>query len=220
MNEDAYDLVALSDRGVIAAIADGVGGNYGGSIASALAIQASILELQRNPEVSFSDVFSSVAISIQEKAKEDLISSNMATTLTVCKILENGMVYVGHTGDTRVYHLRANGIIQRTKDQTEVAALIEAGILTKNQALRYQRRSVLRSAMGAKIQYELFQTNFQMKKGDRLILVTDGVYRALNKAQIRDLSIESKTTEDLSTKMIANLIGLNEDDATGIIVEY
>lgn len=220
VNEDAYDLAALSDRGLVAAIADGVGGNYGGSIASALAIQVSILELQKNPEVSFSDIFSSVAISIKEKAKEDLISSNMATTLTICKILPNGMVHIGHTGDTRVYHLRANGIVQRTKDQTEVAALIEAGILTRDQAQRYQRRSVLRSAMGAKVQYELFQVSFQIEQGDRVILVTDGVYRVLNKTQIRDLSIESNTTEDLSSKMIANLVGLNEDDATAVIIEY
>ena len=220
VNEDAHDFFELSDRGIVAAIADGVGGNYGGGIASALAIQTSIFELQKNPETSFSDIFSAVALSMKEKSKEDLISSNMATTLTICKIQQNGLVHIGHTGDTRVYHLRSNGIIQKTKDQTEVAALVEAGILSKTQAQRYPRRSVLRSAMGANIQYDLFQTNFQMNRGDRLILVTDGIYRTLNKTQIRDLSVESSSTEDLSSKMIARLTDSNEDDATAVIIEY
>ena len=74
--------------------------------------------------------------------------------------------------------------------------------------------------MGANIQYDLFQTNFQMDRGDRLILVTDGIYRTLNKTQIRDLSVESSSTEDLSSKMIARLTDSNEDDATAVIIEY
>lgn len=219
INEDSWDCQTLADGTCIAIIADGVGGNYGGSIASALAVKVAMATLEINSAMPLDEVFSITARAIQERGNEDLISNQMATTLSVCIFHIDGTVSVGHVGDSRVYQLRGNGIIQMTKDQTEVAALVEAGILSREQAKTYPRRSVLRSALTAKGRFDIFKTKFSVNIGDRIILLTDGIYRLITKTHLRNLSLQSKTIDDLSYILNHEIDKKNDDDATCIFIE-
>lgn len=213
INEDAFDFQTVNG-GYITVIADGVGGNYGGSVASALAVNDAIEYIKTNPDFSVSQVFTKVSQSIKTRGSADLISNQMATTLSLCFVDTQGTARVGHVGDSRIYHLRGNGIVQRTQDQTEVAALVQAGILTREQAKSYPRRTVLRSALSAKGAYDLFETNFQVSSGDRLILLTDGIYRLITKLQLRDLSVASSNIENLISLIRDIILNNNDDDAT------
>lgn len=218
INEDASDFQKLGGR-CIAVVADGVGGNYGGSVASALAVKSVFECFETNPKSKINEVFSYASQNVKKTGNADLISNQMATTLSVCVLDQDGIGYVGHVGDSRIYHLRGNGIIQRTKDQTEVAALVEAGILSREQAKSYPRRTVLRSALSAKGGYDLFEFSFSTVSGDRLLLVTDGVYRVLSKTQLRDISTSSQTLSDFASKLHYELAGKNDDDATAVLIE-
>jgi PPM family protein phosphatase len=218
-NEDSWDCRTLADGTCIAVIADGVGGNYGGSIASSLAVKVAIATLEMNSATPLDDVFSTISRTIQERGNEDLISSQMATTLSLCVFHINGTVSIGHVGDSRIYHLRGNGIIQKTKDQTEVAALVDAGILSREQAKTYPRRTVLRSALTAKGRFEFFKDEFLVNVGDRVILMTDGIYRLITKTHLRNLSLQSKTVDNLSYALNQEIANKNDDDATGVFLE-
>lgn len=219
INEDSWDCQTLEDGTCIAVVADGVGGNYGGSIASALATKIAVKVLEEDPKMPLSQVFSITSNAIQSRGNEDLISSQMATTLSLCVIQNDGVVHVAHVGDSRIYHLRGNGILQRTKDQTEVAALVEAGILSREQAKTYPRRTVLRSALTAKGGYEIFESKFTVNEGDRVVLLTDGIYRLVTKTQLRDLSRKSESVEELSHALKQEIEEKNDDDATVVILE-
>lgn len=218
-NEDSWDFRILADGTCIAIIADGVGGNYGGNIASALAVKTAVTALETNSDLLLDEVFSIVSKAIQDRGNEDLISNQMATTLTLCILHTNRTVSIGHVGDSRIYHLRGNGIIQKTKDQTEVAALVEAGILSREQAKKYPRRSVLRSALTTKGKFEIFKDKFSLETGDRVLLITDGVYRLITKTHLRNLSIQSKTVHNLSHAINQEISGKNNDDATAVLFE-
>lgn len=218
-NEDSWDFKVLADGTCIAIIADGVGGNYGGSIASALAVKTAMSALETNPNLSLDEIFLIVSKSIQDRGNKDLISNQIATTLTLCIFHTNRTASIGHVGDSRIYHLRGNGIIQKTKDQTEVAALVEAGILSREQAKTYPRRSVLRSALTTKGNFEIFKDKFPLNIGDRILLLTDGIYRLATKTHIRNLSINSKTIDDLSKALAQEIAKKNTDDATAIFLE-
>lgn len=220
INEDSFACEFLDDGSCIAAVADGVGGNYGGSIASALATQTAVEAVGANPKTPLSQVVATTSSAIRSRGNEDLISGQMATTLSLCVIQNDGVARVAHVGDSRIYHLRGNGIVQRTKDQTEVAALVEAGILSREQAKTYPRRTVLRSALSAKGVYETFETEFTVLLGDRLVLLTDGAYRLVTKAHLRNLSLEAENIDDLLQTLKREIEGENDDDATIVIVDF
>lgn len=219
-NEDSWGMKALPDGSFVGAIADGVGGQYGGSIASGLAISTALASLENSSSNTLEKVFEAASNALQSRGKQDLISTQMATTLSLCVIDPNGLVKVGHVGDSRIYHLRGNGVVQRTKDQTEVAALVEAGILSKEQAKTYSRRTVLRSALSTKSDFDRFESSFEVRLGDRLVLLTDGVYRLLSKTALRDLSVGSHDIASLKRAVQSSVQGQNDDDATCIFLEF
>ena len=219
INEDACSCRALKDGTFIALVADGVGGNYGGGIASALAEKVALETLESDPLTPLTRVLALIAEAIKKRGAEDLISSQMATTLSLCVVHNDGLVRIAHVGDSRIYHLRRAGILQKTRDQTEVAALIAAGILSNEQAKTYPRRTVLQSALAAKGSYEVFQTEFNLEKDDRVVLLTDGVYRLISKARLRDISINSENVEQLALSLKEEIDGRNDDDATVVVFQ-
>ncbi|QNK72195.1 serine/threonine-protein phosphatase [Variovorax sp. PAMC28562] len=218
INEDAIGFREENNLHV-AAIADGVGGNDGGATASAIAIMVAIDSISKVENLPFLSIFSDAAAHIKLEAQLDLINANMATTLSMCQIDSLGRCRVGHVGDSRIYHLRGTGILQKTVDQTEVAALIDAGILTKSQAKTYPRRTVLTSALSSKGNFDLYEAQFSTISGDRLIFLTDGIYRILGKKKICETSVSFSDLADFS-KALKNLTyGKNDDDASALILE-
>lgn len=220
LNEDYWATQKLPNGLFIAAVADGVGGQYGGSIASQLAISTVLSAFEKSSSSTLESVFEAASQALQNRGREDLISTQMATTLSICVIHPNGAIKIGHVGDSRIYHLRGNGIVQRTKDQTEVAALVEAGILSREQAKTYPRRTVLRSALSAKASFDRFESAFEVQPGDRLLLLTDGVYRLLTKTDLRDFSLINSDIKSLSYAVRSSIEGRNDDDATCIFLEF
>lgn len=140
-NGDALAYANLPGGGLMLAIADGVGSASHGGDAAALATRTC---LDLRDIVDIPTLFREVDAKIQMAAKAE--SGQWSSTLSVCLIRDQHARF-GHVGDTRIYHLRGKGLQTRTHDQTEVARLIEQGILTPERALRYPRRHVLVSVM-------------------------------------------------------------------------
>ena len=191
LNEDFYFFFQLDDVCVVG-VADGVGGNEGGEIASRKAVETFIK--------SFKQYYNSETISetilkcfyethdlIIKLTKDDEKVSNMATTLTVACISDS-TVNISHVGDSRAYLVRKNGIKQLTDDDTEVNELLTKGLITKTEAINYPRKNILTNAIGIKKDFKVKVTNFELKNSDRLLLSTDGFYSAITKEEIRDFS--------------------------------
>lgn len=186
-NQDSCLIKYVNDSLFVIAIADGMGGKKGGEIASRLAIKV-ISEEVDALNLSIPSLFQKAQLSIENKAKFDLENYEMGTTLTVA-IIQKQNVTVGHVGDTRLYHLREQGIVSITKDQTEVQKLIDEGILTKRRAKNYHRRNILLSVLTPNKDFELQTSSFKIKERDRLLLLTDGAYSLASKLELRDLSV-------------------------------
>lgn len=219
-NEDAYKYIFSTNEVLIAAIADGVGGNAGGGIASTVAVDLVIEVLAESPDKEFHSIFEQISAKLTDISEDKPDIADMATTLTVC-VVGSGVVRFAHVGDSRLYHLRANGIVQKTQDQTEVALLVEQGVLTPRKAKKYPRRSILLSALSARGDYDLTQGTFELQKGDRLMLVTDGAYKELSKRELRDESIAANNIEKLGAKL-QDILASSEpsDDATMVLIDY
>lgn len=130
-NEDSCGFEMLGQDVYLAALADGVGGNIGGATASKMAVQCFIEKMREDSTASFVDVFAKIVDSFVAAIARDASLGEMATTLTCIKI-DQGILQFGHVGDSRIYHLRNNGIQQKTFDQTEAALLLEQGFFLPN----------------------------------------------------------------------------------------
>lgn len=217
-NQDAFLIKLIDDNTLVIAIADGMGGTYGGDIASKLAIDVVSKQFDiRN--TSIPSIFREVKSAIDNKVLEIPELNKMGTTLTLA-LVHNNSVTIGHVGDTRLYHLREAGIISKTKDQTEVQKLLDDGILTKERAKNYHRRNVLLSVITSARDYELQTETFNIELGDRLVLMTDGAYSLVLKKELRDLSLASNCVDgylDNIREIIKNRP--IRDDYTVVVIE-
>lgn len=195
------------------AIADGVGGAAGGREASSAAINVVKSIVETRPDADMADIFSTVRRRLVEIASENSALSRLATTLTVAQFA-NSKCTVGHVGDTRLYHVRGEGIVTVSKDQTEVQRLIDEGILKADQARRYPRRNVLLSSISPSRSYELMLAEAIVRPGDRVILTTDGVHGVLKRREIRDLSLAAANVEELSMAI------RNGVESRGVVDDY
>jgi PPM family protein phosphatase len=205
---------------VFAAVADGVGGQADGKFASETAVLAVKETLETTQISSLKDVFDHAHKQLVEAASKFPLSRNMATTLTVVQIA-SGHVEVGHVGDSRVYHLRANGLVSRTIDQTEVAELVRQNVFTPEEALRYPRRNVLLSSLSASRGFDFYTTNFDVQPGDMILLCTDGFYNTVRKAELIEIFHRATDAEEFvrQAEALASQRGIR-DDASLVVMAF
>lgn len=214
-NDDAISFLPLGSDGYLLAIADGVGSAKHGGDAAKLAVTVchdvgDALELPA--------LFSEVCNRIRAETSE-VDYKQWSSTLTVCRVFKNA-AQVGHVGDTRIYHLRGNGLQTRTKDQTEVARLIDEGVLSRERALRYPRKNVLLSTVNPSADFDLQISDFSLESGDRILLLSDGVYSQISKSEIVSVSRAHRRVNDFIESLRTLLFSKGlVDDASAICAE-
>ncbi len=126
-NEDATGFVALQDpaRTFLLVVADGVGGNQAGEVASSLAVDTVGREFFRqaeavDPATALREALGTANGVIYQAAQADPSRAGMATTCTAAVIRGRDLV-VGHVGDSRAY-LAGNGHIQQLTEDHSLAA--------------------------------------------------------------------------------------------------
>ena len=187
-----------------AGIADGMGGHAGGEIASATVTQAINRAVTSEHCIDLAMLFALAHKRLQEIGQQKPELSSMGTTLSLIR-LHDGEAEVGHVGDSRIYHLRNDGLVDRTVDQTEVEQLLQQGILNKASAKRYPRRHILLSVLSGSKNYDLYRSHFEVRSGDRLILLTDGVSSKILRKEIRDLSLQQPNPRKFCDSLAAEI---------------
>jgi len=216
-NQDSF-LLRGFDGGLCFLVADGVGGNNAGDIASQTACETFFDAISEG--ASPVEAINISHLTIRDLATENPELAGMATTLT-CAILHENRVYGIHTGDSRAYLLRNNGIKQITQDHSEVERLVLAGKLTRQEAATYPRKNVLYSAIGVSGALTYQEFNFDLEEGDRVLLMTDGVYSVVTKKEFRDVSLEHFDFDTYCKKIIEKVVnGHTKDNYTLIGFQY
>jgi len=181
-NEDALRVCEDLDFFMLA---DGVGGNRSGEIASRSALDALEKFIRHNPPEwlgSRDEVFRYFRAAVNyvnqfiiklSEAKPQY--AGMATTLTFAYIRENEM-YVANVGDSRVYLAHGDIIQQITDDHTYVNDLVKMGAITKEEAHLHARKNVITRAIGANANNEPDCFSVPLQKGDKVLLCSDGLY--------------------------------------------
>lgn len=215
-NQDSVQIDHLNSETVVCAIADGVGGNNGGEVASQLATKSFLSSISQQQGLLAAVKFANAEIN--RVASEKLEYSNMATTFIGIQVNKKRLIGA-HCGDSRLYLLRGKGIKQLTKDHTEVEKLQEEGLLTRTEAKSYPRRNILYSALGAGAAEEITieEFDFDLVSGDVILLLTDGFYNSVSKKEFRDINLSSNDIEEFVEKAIQTLEVNGVDDNYSII---
>lgn len=194
-NDDAIAAAFWEETTLCLAIADGVGSSTFGAKAAQSAVTTCT---QEGMGKDIPSIFELVHKELNRLGGEDPKSWN--TTLTIC-LLDGDYVRAGHVGDTRLYHLRGAGLVTKTQDQTEVQKLVETGVLSRERAKTYPRKNILLSSMNPRGDYELQQVEFSLQQGDRILLVSDGLYRQVTKKELATISSHCPDLDEFALKV-------------------
>lgn len=228
-NED--NLLALPERGLFL-VADGVGGRRGGQIASRTVAEVfeRVFSQQQPPSPPESEmedlrklVGTTVDLCNQKIFTEAELNSEldgMATTLALAAV-KGDRAIIAHVGDSRVYRLDPQGLIQLTEDHSEVNEAVKAGILTPEQAENHPRRNVISRAVGADSEVEAEIIEIEIDRNTMLLLCSDGITRHISDAQLEKLLRSGEHPQAIcqTMKEICYNAGA-EDNLTAIIVQF
>src|SRR3954467_6464137 len=199
-------------RGSLFMVADGMGGAAAGEIASAMATEVVLEEMQRmwvegvdrSPE-AFARALKHAAKAANTKINSYAVGHpkfrGMGTTATIAGLLQD-TVYVAQIGDSRGYLIREGTGIQITKDQSLMQKLVEAGELTEEEAEHSERRNIILQALGPEAQIKVDLTHQQLRKGDTLVLCSDGLSTQIGRDEIAKIVSDDKDLMRTSKKLI------------------
>ncbi len=168
-------------KGRLAVVADGMGGEEGGEIASRLAVDAvrdTYLALpERDPQQCLIEGFKAAHDAILECVRQRPGLQGMGTTCTAVAITD-GHAHVAHIGDSRLYLIRGSSLLRLTHDHTAINNLIEQGVITLEEADTHPQRHVLTAALGAhrEVSADFSPAPIPLQAGDVLVLCTDGLW--------------------------------------------
>jgi serine/threonine protein phosphatase PrpC len=164
---------------LLIAIADGVGGNVGGAVASSL-VANWLAPLATGSTGDGADDPLRIVASANERIRAAYTERprlrTMATTMTALLVDEEGLALL-HIGDSRGYLLSGGSLTQVSTDHTLVQALIDAGSLTPAEAKVHPQRSAVYAALhGAYDDVAAVDLiRLDARPGDRVMVCSDGL---------------------------------------------
>lgn len=232
-NEDFLSIAEIADPRLadcigIYALADGMGGLADGERASYTAVRAatqSILQQaqkQGKPSEDYGYWLQNAmhsAHSVQRMTNGQHPDYESGTTLVLALLIGN-TVYVSNVGDSRAYRISQNEIRQISKDHSFVAALLEAGAITKEEASKSPFRHTLTQAIGLDADLDPTLLSEELKSGDFLLLCSDGLYSLVDENDIVQI-VQSSASLQLACDALvdaANAAG-GDDNIAVILVQ-
>jgi len=222
-NEDAISYV--NDRCFI--VCDGMGGHRHGEIAGKTVAESIKSFFQMLSGTIKKDTLqAALAYAIEELNKKDDTGGDerkMGTTVVLAVFAESS-VFVGHAGDSRLYHIRPNeGLLFRTRDHSYVQECIDAGIITEEEARIHPAKNIITRCVQPHstrpIVLEIDERN-NLKTGDYFFLCTDGVTDALtDKEIIRTIANDALADEEKIRYIKNNCAEKSKDNYSGFLLK-
>jgi serine/threonine protein phosphatase PrpC len=216
--------VGTVDRGPLVVVCDGMGGVEGGEVASELAAQAIWREMKSTPATRDPEVFARLLRRAARVANHDVYSMSrrepglrgMGTTLSAAGVIGDRLI-VATIGDSRAYILRGNTLIQVTRDQSLQSALIAAGHTPSEAAIA---GGAILQALGVAEDVEPSLSITEIRRGDRILLCSDGLHGAVTHPALTVLLSAPHTVEDSVRLMIAAARAAGgSDNVTAVVLE-
>ena len=199
-NEDSYHL----DHDLnLYIVADGMGGQAAGDVASATAVKVvtkyvndrrgTIRAFERSGQdrgsilMILEEAVRLASLTLYEMSRENLSQRGMGTTVS-CLLITAQRGFIAHVGDSRIYVVRQSDVIQLTEDHSLVNQLIRQGRMTPDEVKQASYKDAVTRAVGVYADVQVDTLDFELAAGDIFLLCTDGLSGALkDRREVHDL---------------------------------
>lgn len=195
-NQDAYAVGELPGEVAWAVVCDGMGGEAGGNIASALAVKVISEKItsaynEKMRDASIKNLLDSAIcaanIEVYDMAYSRPDLQGMGTTV-VAVIVRDKTAYIAHAGDSRAYIVSGETIQQITTDHSLVQNMVDRGEITAEQAQHHPKKNLITRAVGVEKRIDIDFSEIDLNDNETLILCTDGLSNFVtNKEMIDDI---------------------------------
>jgi protein phosphatase len=233
-NQDTYGVDALNSFFVVC---DGMGGGVAGGLASQAAVEVMLKTFDAIDEkqiktivcdntnaTDISNLRPVASVMLANRMLNNLTLKypklkGMGTTAVAAKFeAATGLMHVYHSGDSRLYRVRAGIIELLTKDHSKVNELIDAGKMREEEVKSAEIQSMITRALGTVATIEVDYVAYPVQVGDQYIMCSDGLNGELEDSVIRD--IVEKNNGDVSavaTALIKEANSAGGKDNTTVI---
>jgi protein phosphatase len=222
----------LEEAGHVAVVADGMGGHAGGEVASRTAIIVFFHLLFDTPDWVLkvddqsaakildrvSDRYRSLDSILDERARIDPNLKGMGTTMTLTYSLGFDL-FLAHAGDSRAYLCRDGSLRQLTHDHTRVQELVDAGMMTREEAATHRLRNVLTNVLGGGVPLtDVDVHRILLVSGDAVLLCSDGLYDVVKDDEIASILAASASAEAACRTLIDLALERGAPDNVTVVV--
>ena len=221
---------AYSNEALLLVLADGMGGHLHGELAASIAI-ATFVEtfgLHAQPRLTDPDAFIADTMRYAHerimRIPHDTEMGGFPGTTCVAALVQDGKMYWGHAGDSRLYLLRDGEMFARTCDHSMVQRLIDEGSISVEQARVHSQRNQITNCLGG-IQ-DLFYVEsgdpLEIERGDVLLLGSDGLWGMFSDSELAQ-AFASFPVKTVLNEMVLDALTRakgHSDNVTGVVVRW
>ena len=221
----------VGPRGLVFMVADGMGGEASGEVASQIAVTTVPKRLYDNlksvgiaSETNFvlllREAIEFANQIIFQKSQSGIEYKGMGTTTTAASLF-GPYLFVAQVGDSRAYLLRNGKMAQLTRDQTFLNYLEDIGAEMPAEPERDSRKSILTQAVGSSENLDVKVTYTRLREGDKILLCSDGLYNMVHAEDMLNIMNGNEPLENKTKALIAraNQQG-GTDNITMIVAEF
>lgn len=213
-------------------VADGLGGQDSGEVASRMATDAVWAALrdsvwqpiiqgeEPSPDALQERVAEAVRVANRAVYEERIArGSEMSTTLTMALIV-GATAYVANVGDSRSYLWNADGLQRITHDHSLVQRLVDAGQITAEEVYTHPQRNLIYQSIGDRPAVQVDTFRLDVAVDDRLVLCSDGLWEMVHDDGLEEVLLSEPDPQRACDRLVqnANLAG-GADNITVIIVQ-
>ncbi len=217
-NEDA--LLDMTARRVWV-VADGMGGHSAGDVASQMLVDRIERFVLDTPDFGIDELRQMIEVANREifqYAQVHLDGKTMGSTV-VLLFLQDGYFHCLWVGDSRIYLLRDNHLVQKTRDHSQVMELVEQGLLAEEDAEKHPLANVITRAVGVEETVRIDQQSGQLLHGDQFLLCSDGLTKELSNSEIHQIMCADSVNQSGLALLHAALVRGANDNVTCALIK-
>lgn len=189
-NQDRVAVAKGAHSALLVAI-DGMGGHSDGARAAAVAVETVTEAFKRAPQPVFDPQgFLHLTVGraharLVELGTDLRVDARPRATCALC-LVQDGVAYFAHVGDSRIYHLRQRRIHARTRDHSHVELLLQEGLITEEEIPDHPMRNFVECCLGGNFALPGMTVGSarRLAPGDLLLVCTDGFWSGLEDADV------------------------------------
>jgi len=227
-NQDRVAYAYNSDT-LLLVLADGMGGHMHGELAASLAIETFVESFAKHVPPLITDPQLFLADTMQH-AHERIMKfphtgdTGFPGTTCVTALIQDGKMYSGHAGDSRLYLLRDGVVLTRTRDHSLVNQWLEWGMVTAEEARIHPQRNQITNCLGGSesMFYMEPSETASLQSGDVLLLGSDGLwgpFSDMELVEIFDANPVAEVLDNLITLALGRESG-HSDNITGVAMRW